>query len=565
MDRFEARRKIVEDLQALGLVERIEPYRHAVGVCYRCKTVVEPLVSKQWYLNVKPLAQVAVRAVRDKRINFIPRTWNKTYYHWMDHIRPWCISRQLWWGHRIPAWYCDADGSVHVSRDDLHACPKCGGVLRRDEDVLDTWFSSALWPFSTLGWPEQTPELERFYPTSVLVTGFDIIFFWVARMMMMGLKFMGEVPFGEVYIHGLVRDERGQKMSKSKGNVIDPLDLIEKYGADALRFALLASTVQGGDVKLGEGRVQGYRNFTTKLWNAARFCQLNECRLEPGFEPGGCRHIVNRWVLSKLARAAAETTAALEGYRFNEAAATLYRFTWDEFCDWYLELAKPQLSGDDSAVQNETRGTTGWVLAKLLHLLHPLTPFVTEELWDRLFGAPGGLLIGAPWPELGVELIDAEAEAELDWLIRAITAIRGARSELGVPPSAKLTLRVRDAGEITRARFERHREAIIRLTRLADIEPTGEAPPRGSVQILIDEATMVVPLAGVVDLEQERARLGRELAKTASELKRFEQKLANPSFLDRAPAEVVEEQRQRRDEADQIRQKLEAALARIAS
>jgi len=570
LDRFEARKRVLADLEAQGLIEKIEPIRHAVPFSQRSETPVEPILSDQWYADAKTLAEEAIRAVENGRTRFVPEQWASTYFEWMHNIRPWCISRQLWWGHQIPAWY-GPDGEIFVAMDEAEAQRLArehygrDEPLERDPDVLDTWFSSALWPFSTLGWPERTAELERFYPTSVLVTGFDIIFFWVARMMMMGLKFMGEVPFREVYIHGLVRDERGQKMSKSKGNVIDPLELIEKYGADALRFALIASTVQGGDVKLGEGRVQGYRNFTTKLWNAARFCELNECRLEPGFEPGACRHIVNRWALSKLARAAAETTAALEGYRFNEAAATLYRFTWDEFCDWYLELAKPVLSGDDPEIQKETRGTAGWVLAKLLHLLHPLTPFVTEELWDRLFGAPGGLLIVAPWPDLDERLVDIEAEAELDWLIRAITAIRGARSELAVPPSAKLKLRVRDAGEITKARFERHREAIMRLARLADIEPTGETPPRGSVQILLDEATMVVPLAGVIDLEQERARLGRELAKTASELKRFEQKLANPSFLDRAPAEVVEEQRQRRAETDQIRQKLEAALARIAS
>jgi valyl-tRNA synthetase len=570
LDRFEARKRVLDDLEAQGLIEKIEPIRHAVPFSQRSEIPVEPILSDQWYADAKTLAEEAIRAVEDGRTRFVPEQWAGTYFEWMRNIRSWCISRQLWWGHQIPAWY-GPDGEIFVALDEAEAdalAQRHYGkrvALERDPDVLDTWFSSALWPFSTLGWPERTPELERFYPTSVLVTGFDIIFFWVARMLMMGLKFMGEVPFREVYIHGLVRDERGQKMSKSKGNVIDPLDLIEKYGADALRFALLASTVQGGDVKLGEGRVQGYRNFTTKLWNAARFCELNECRLEPGFEPEACRHIVNRWALSKLARATAETTAALEGYRFNDAAAALYRFTWDEFCDWYLELAKPLLSSDDLKVRKETRGTAGWVLAKLLHLLHPLTPFVTEELWQRLFGAPGGLLIVAPWPELDQRLVDGEAEAELDWLIRAISGIRGARSELGVPPSAKLTLRVRDAGEITKARFERHREAIMRLARLADIEPISEAPPRGSVQILLDEATMIVPLAGVVDLEQERARLGRELAKAASEFERFEQKLANPSFLDRAPAEVVEEQRQRRAEADQIRQKLEAALARIAS
>ena len=405
----------------------------------------------------------------------MPEQWAHTYFEWMRNIQPWCISRQLWWGHQIPAWY-GPDGEIFVAMDEAEAhdlAEKHYGrkvELVRDEDVLDTWFSSALWPFSTLGWPEQTPELARFYPTDVLVTAYDIIFFWVARMMMMGLEFMGEVPFREVYIHGLVRDERGQKMSKSKGNVIDPLELIEKYGADALRFALLASTVQGGDVKLGEGRVQGYRNFGTKLWNAARFCELNGCDLDPAFEPSTAREIVNRWAISKLARAAARTRESLEGYRFNEAASALYHFTWDEFCDWYLELAKPSLESNDADRLRETRATAGWVLAQLLHLLHPLTPFVTEELWEQRYGARGGLLIGARWPELPAALIDEAAEAELDWLIRLVSALRAARSELGLPAATRLPLEVRDAGPATRQRLERHDDAIRRLARCADIE-----------------------------------------------------------------------------------------------
>jgi valyl-tRNA synthetase len=383
--------------------------------------------------------------------------------------------------------------------------------------------------------------------------------------MMMGLKFMGEVPFREVYIHGLVRDEQGQKMSKSKGNVIDPLSLIEKYGADALRFTLLASVAQGSDVKLGEGRVQGYRNFCTKLWNAARFCELNCCDLDPAFDPAAGRDIVNRWAVSKLVQAAARTREALEGYRFNEAAGALYQFTWSEFCDWYVELAKPSLESDDSTRREETRATAGWVLAQLLHLLHPLTPFVTEELWERRYGAPGGLLIAARWPEPPAALVDPQAEAELDWLIRLVTGLRAARSELGVPAAARLTLQVRDAGPASQARLQRHGEAIRRLARCADIELAIGPIPRGTIQVVVDEATYALPLAGVIDLEQERRRLDRELAKAAAELERFDQKLANPQFLDRAPTEVVEEQRARRTEAEQIRQKLAAARARIAS
>jgi valyl-tRNA synthetase len=570
LDRFVARERVLADLEAVGLIEKIEPIRHVVPFSQRSETPVEPLLSDQWYADAKTLAGPAIEAVEQGRTSFVPRQWESTYFEWMRNIQPWCISRQLWWGHQIPAWY-GPDGEIFVAMDEAGAAEQAAQhygrqvELRRDEDVLDTWFSSALWPFSTLGWPERTPELERFYPTSVLVTAYDIIFFWVARMMMMGLRFRGEVPFREVYIHGLVRDERGQKMSKSKGNVIDPIELIEKYGADALRFALLASAVQGGDVKLGEGRVQGYRNFGTKLWNAARFCELNHCDPDPAFEPGRCRQIVNRWAISKLAQAADRTRAALEGYRFNEAAAALYHFTWDEFCDWYLELAKPLLAGEDEAAKAETRATAAWVLARLLHLLHPLTPFVTEELWERRYGAPGGLLIGARWPEPGGQLIDPEAEAELDWLIRAISALRAARSELGVPPAAKMTLKVRDAGAATRARLERHGDALLHLARLAGIEPTEAPVPQGSLQVVVDGAIFALPLAGVIDLEQERQRLGKELARARAEIERFDQKLADQGFLERAPPDVIETQRARRAEAEQTRQKLEAALARIAS
>ncbi len=570
LDRFVARERVLADLEAAGLIEKIEPIRHVVPFSQRSETPVEPLLSDQWYADAKTLAGPAIEAVEQGRTRFVPRQWESTYFEWMRNIQPWCISRQLWWGHQIPAWY-GPDGEIFVAMDEAEAAEQATRhygrqvELRRDEDVLDTWFSSALWPFSTLGWPERTPELERFYPTSVLVTAYDIIFFWVARMMMMGQRFMGEVPFREVYIHGLVRDERGQKMSKSKGNVIDPIELIEKYGADALRFALLASAVQGGDVKLGEGRVQGYRNFATKLWNAARFCELNHCDPDPAFEPSRCREIVNRWAISKLAQAADRTRAALEGYRFNEAAAALYHFTWDEFCDWYLELAKPLLAGEDEAAKAETRATAAWVLARLLHLLHPLTPFVTEELWERRYGAPGGLLIGARWPELAGELIDPEAEAELDWLIRAISALRAARSELGVPPAAKMALKVRDAGAATRARLARHRDALLHLARLAEIEPSEAPVPQGSLQVVVDGAIFALPLAGVIDLEQERQRLAKELARARAEIDRFDQKLADQSFLERAPADVIETQRARRAEAEQTRQKLEAALARIAS
>ncbi|HEX6113248.1 MAG TPA: valine--tRNA ligase [Geminicoccaceae bacterium] len=570
LERFVARERVLAELEAQGLIDKVEPVRHVVPFSQRSETPVEPILSDQWYADAKTLAGPAIAAVEQGRTRFVPEQWANTYFEWMRNIQPWCISRQLWWGHQIPAWY-GPDGEIFVALDEAEAhvlAERHYGrrvELTRDEDVLDTWFSSALWPFSTLGWPERTPELARFYPNDVLVTAYDIIFFWIARMMMMGLKFMGEVPFREVYIHGLIRDEHGQKMSKSKGNVIDPLELIEKYGADALRFTLLASLAQGSDIKLSEGRVQGYRNFGTKLWNAARFCELNRCDLDPAFDPAGPREIVNRWAISKLAQAAARTRESIEGYRFNEAAGALYHFTWNEFCDWYLELAKPFLESDEPARLEETRSTAGWVLAQLLHLMHPLTPFVTEELWERRYGAPGGPLIAARWPELPATLVDRQAEAELDWLIRLVTGLRAARSELGVPAGARLALQVRDAASATRVRLERHGEAIRRLARCTTVEIATGPVPRGAVQVVVDEATYALPLAGVVDLEQERRRLDRELAKTAAELERFDQKLANPQFLDRAPAAVIEEQRARRAEVEQTRQKLAAALARIAS
>ncbi|HEX8375811.1 MAG TPA: valine--tRNA ligase, partial [Geminicoccaceae bacterium] len=406
LDRFAARKRIVADLEALGLLAKVEPYTHAVPHGDRSGTPLEPYLTDQWYCDAKTLAAEAIRAVEDGRTRFVPAQWSATYFEWMRNIQPWCISRQLWWGHQIPAWY-GPDGAIFVEEGEalaLAAAREHYGredvALERDPDVLDTWFSSGLWPFSTLGWPDRTPELERFYPTSVLVTGFDIIFFWVARMMMLGLHFTGEVPFREVVIHGLVRDEAGAKMSKTKGNVIDPLDLADTYGADALRYAILASTAQGRDIKFGPARVEGYRNFVTKLWNAARFLELNEVRLDPAFDPAACRHVLNRWLVGETAKAARAATEALTAYRFNEAALGLYRFVWDLFCDWYVELSKPLLTGEDEAVRAETRAAAGWAMARAVHLLHPLAPFVTEELWARLFAAPGGMLVAARWPEL---------------------------------------------------------------------------------------------------------------------------------------------------------------------
>jgi valyl-tRNA synthetase len=569
LDRFEARKRVVADLDALGLIERIEPYRHTVPHGDRSDVPIEPFLTEQWYCDAATLAKPAIEAVESGRTRFVPEQWQNTYFAWMRDIQPWCISRQLWWGHRIPAWY-GPDGRVFVAGSEEEAQAEAtahyGGetALRRDPDVLDTWFSSALWPFSTLGWPERTPELARFYPTDVLVTGYDIIFFWVARMMMMGLHLTGEVPFREVCIHGLVRDERGKKMSKTTGNVVDPLELIDTYGADALRIALLAGTAQGRDIKFGPSRVEGYRNFVTKLWNAARFAELNGCHLDPDFDPAGCSQVLNRWIVGLTAEATALTTEALEAYRFNDAAQGLYHFTWDRFCDWYVELAKPLLASEDERVAAETRAAAAWVLRRLLHLLHPLMPFVTEHLWEELLGAPGGLLVTADWPTADPALVDPEAMAELDWLTRAIGAIRAARTELRVPPAARLPLLLQGAGPATRARLERHGEAFLRLARLESIAEAGGPVGRGALQLVVDEATLVLPVEGVVDLDREEERLTKEIGKAEGEARRLERKLASPDFVERAPPEVVEESRERLEEAQATLRRLQAALARIA-
>ncbi|HET6467460.1 MAG TPA: valine--tRNA ligase [Geminicoccaceae bacterium] len=570
LDRFEARKRVVADLEALGALEKVEPHLHTVPYGDRSGVPIEPFLTEQWYCDAATLAKSAIAAVESGRTRFVPAQWQNTYFEWMRNIQPWCISRQLWWGHQIPAWY-GPDGRIFVEEEEAQARAAAEAhygrsvELARDPDVLDTWFSSALWPFSTLGWPEETPELARYYPTDVLVTGFDIIFFWVARMMMMGLHFMNEVPFDEVCIHGLVRDERGQKMSKSKGNVVDPLEVVDRYGADALRFAILASTAQGRDIKFSTARVEGYRNFVTKLWNAARFVEMNGGARDPDFVPARCAEPLNRWIIGETAKTAAAVTAALEGRRFNDAALGLYRFVWDTFCDWWVELAKPLLASVDGTVQAETRATAAWVLEHILHLLHPMAPFVSEELWERLFDAPGGLLMGRPWPEPDeAALVDPVAEGELGWLTSVIGALRVARSELNVPPAARLDLVVVGASPATRERLERHEEALLRLTRLARIDATAASPPRGALQAVVDEATYALPVEGVVDLERERLRLGKEISKLGGEVDRLDRKLMDANFLGRAPAEVVAEQQERRAEAVRARDKLAQALARIA-
>ena len=568
LDRFEARRRIVAAFEDEGLLERTERYRHTVPHGDRSGVPLEPFLTDQWFCDAKTLAQEAIRAVEDGRTRFVPRQWDATYFEWMRNIQPWCVSRQLWWGHQIPAWY-GPDGRVFVEESlelALSAARTLYGretKLTRDADVLDTWFSSGLWPFSTLGWPETTPELARFYPTTVLVTGFDIIFFWVARMMMLGLHLTGEVPFREVVIHGLVRDERGAKMSKTKGNVIDPLELVDEFGADALRLAILASTSQGRDIKFGPARVEGYRNFATKLWNAARFVELNEGRLDPAFDPTACDHSLNRWIIGETQKAAAAATAAITAYRFNEAALGLYHFVWDTFCDWYVELAKPLLTGDDTASRDETRAAAGWVLARTLHLLHPMAPFVTEELWRQLFAAPGGMLIKAAWPELPPTLVDPEADAELGWLVRLVSALRSARTELNVPASARLSLLVQDAAAATIARLDRHHEAIARLARIDAVDQTTTVAARGTLQLVVDEAVYGLPVGDVVDLDREAARLEKEIGRVDADVTKTVRKLDNADFVARAPAEIVEQEHERLAELRLRRDRLAAALTRL--
>jgi valyl-tRNA synthetase len=568
LDRFVARKRIVERLEESGLVEKIEPYVYTVPHGDRSGVVIEPFLTDQWYVDAKTLAKPAIEAVKRGRTVFVPKNWENTYFHWMENIQPWCISRQLWWGHQIPAWY-GPDTEIFVAEDEARASALAAAhygksvALTRDEDVLDTWFSSALWPFSTLGWPDETPELKRYYPTDVLVTGFDIIFFWVARMMMMGLHVMEEVPFRDVYIHALVRDEKGQKMSKSKGNVIDPLELIDAYGADALRFTLSAMAAQGRDIKLSASRVEGYRNFATKLWNAARFAEINACLPVKGFDPASAKQTINRWIAGESEKTLAAVTEALEAYRFNEAAGAIYTFIWHKFCDWYLELIKPILSGADQDAAAETRAMTAWVLDRALKLLHPFMPFVTEELWAKLASSDAPrdtLLILAPWPKhLGLE--NADADDEIGWVIRLISEVRSVRSEMNVPAGAKVPLVVSGASEETTTRAKRHEETILRLARIESMS-FGKAPP-GAVQIVLDEATLALPLAGIIDVAAESKRLKREIDKVGSEIRQLDAKLANEKFVARAPEHVVEEQRERKADAEATAARLEQALKRL--
>ena len=650
MDRFEARKMVIADLDALGLVLKIEPTAHTVPHGDRSGVPVEPWLTDQWYVNAAELAKPALAAVRGGKTKFVPERFANDYFRWLDNIQPWCISRQLWWGHQIPAWY-GPDGHVFVAMDEAGAKAQAkahyaqspsplagegrgGGdgrsaavgitpttapspqgvgeiVLTRDPDVLDTWFSSALWPFSTLGWPEQTKELARYYPTSVLVTGFDIIFFWVARMMMMGCHFMPKerpgapssetVPFHDVYIHGLVRDEKGQKMSKSKGNVIDPIDLMDgiglealitkrtsglmkpedakkiaqetrkdypngfdAFGADALRFTMAAMAAQGSDVKFSVERIKGYRNFATKVWNASRFAEQNECVRQREFDPKAVKQIVNKWIAGETERAAKAVSEGIETYKFNDAASAVYEFVWGTFCDWYLELTKPILMGDDEAAKAETRATTAWALDQILKLLHPFMPFITEELWAHMveYGEKRrSLLALAPWPQLE-GLANAPADAEIGWVVRLISEIRSTRNEMDVPAGAKIPLVLVGADKQTRGWAETHEDTIKRLAR-ADSIIHAKTAPKSSAIVVVGETTAALPLEGIIDMGAEKARLQKEIAAAQSDLAKMDAKLSNPAFVEKAKPEAVEEARTRKAELEAGIRKWSAALARL--
>ena len=612
MDRFEARKAVVADIDAEGLLIAVEDKKIMQPLGDRSGVVIEPMLTDQWFVDAETLSKPAVEAVNSGKTNFVPENWKKTYDNWMLNIQPWCISRQLWWGHRIPAWYgptlcknghvIDISGQIFVavSEDealklarekyaefgiisnnvetadtdfgipDVVIASSYGGdtapvdrvQIKRDPDVLDTWFSSGLWPFSTMGWPEETDELAKFYPGSVLVTAFDIIFFWVARMMMQGIHFMDNVPFKDVYIHALVLDEKGQKMSKSKGNVVDPLAIIDEYGADALRFNMAAQAAQGRNVRLSMSRIEGYRNFGTKLWNAARFAEMNGCKSVPDFDPATCTQSVNQWVVGEAVSAVKEVTRCIESYRFNDAADAAYKFSRGFYCDWYLELIKP-IMADEGSAKVETQATAGWVLDQILKVLQPFMPFITEELWAHTADTRETHLILADWPVLSDELINASASDDINWLIRLVTALRSVRAEMNVPPSKKAPLMLIGADSATLARMETYTDALGKMARV-ETWSVAESAPKGALQTVVDGVICALPLDGLVDLDAERARLSKEMEKTQGEIDKIEKKLGNTNFVDRAPEHVVAEQHSRKETFMTELEKMKTALANLS-
>jgi len=565
LERNACRKAALKALKAQGLLEKTESYQHGVGHCYRCKTVVEPNLSKQWFVKTAPLAEKAIAAVKTGQTRIIPPIWEATYFDWMENIRDWCISRQIWWGHRIPAWTCGACNEMMITMDTPEKCTQCGSAdLKQETDVLDTWFSSALWPFSTMGWPDQTPLLKTFYPTSVLITGFDILFFWVARMMMFGLRFMGETPFKDVYIHALVRDEQGMKMSKSKGNVIDPLTVIENYGTDAFRFTLAAFAVQGRDVKMSEKRVEGYRHFVNKLWNASRFTLMHLSR-EYDLAAPDQRTMPERQILSGLARVTATVADALDAYRFNEAANTLYQFVWHEFCDWYLEIIKPVLYDDsDEAKQNAAKSVLWYVLKNLLILLHPFMPFVTEEIWHKLPGTQGSVMQAAFPTELKEQAPDSEAEAVMALLVGIITGIRNIRGEMNIAPALKLNAVIRTENESARQTAAEHQDIICNMAKLDGLEITASGEkPASTATAVFEDITIFVHLEGIIDTAKEIARLQKEMGKLEKEMTGVSRKLNNQDFLNKAPADVVAKVRDKQTALAEKHERLEVNLDKI--
>jgi valyl-tRNA synthetase len=568
LDRFECRDAVIKALKDEGLLVKIDPYRHSVGHCYRCKTVVEPNLSKQWFVSAKPLAEKAIEAVKSGKTKIIPEMWTNTYYDWMNNIRDWCVSRQIWWGHQIPAWTCDDCGEIVVAMEAPQTCPDCSSKnLVQETDVLDTWFSSALWPFSTMGWPDESPLLKTFYPTSVLVTGFDILFFWVARMMMMGIHFMHDVPFKEVYVHALVRDEEGKKMSKSKGNVIDPLNVIDQYGTDAFRYTLAAFAAQGRDIKMSEKRVDGYRHFINKLWNASRFALMH---LEQGHEDINSQNLSlpDQWILSRLERVTLEVAGALDAYRFNEAAGALYNFVWHEFCDWYLEAVKPALYDKEGPRAKEATRSVLWrVLHDTLILLHPIIPFVTEEIWHHLPGTNGSIMKAA-YPKYSGDAALSEhnqqSDSKMEILMNVITGIRNVRGEMNLAPSLSLSVVVQSEDGQTREIIESHRDLVTNLAKLSalTVEEAGQRP-KSSATAVVNNASIFVDLEGIIDFAKEIQRLEKEINKLAIELAKVGKKLENEGFLSKAPADVIEKVRNKQSALLEKQQKLQMNLDRI--
>ena len=566
LSRYEAREKIILTMENLGLLSKVEPNVHFVPHGDRSNVPLEPWLTDQWYCDAKTLAEPAIQAVKEGKTQFVPRNWENTYFEWMNNIQPWCISRQLWWGHQIPAWF-GPDGEIFVSETEKEAYQQALShygkevSLIRDEDVLDTWFSSALWPFSTIGWPEKTEELKRYYPGDVLVTGFDIIFFWVARMMMMGLHFMKDVPFQTVYIHALVRDEKGQKMSKSKGNVLDPLELIERYGTDALRFTLTSMAAQGRDLKLSESRIEGYRNFATKLWNASRYTELNDCRYNPEFDPNNCKLAINNWIIFELKNAVSKVESSIQNYRFNDAANAIYNFSWATFCDWYIEFTKPILAGNDTDLVNETKATTMWVLKGILNSLNPIMPYITEELWDRL--GFGTLLIKEAWTPFDDVEPDVLAAKEIEWVVSLVSEIRSLRAETSVPSKSKTNLILKDVENNHQHYLTNNNNIICKLANLDEIVVITGPLPTETIQGVIEGVSFGLSIVSEIDVEKERVRLERELKKVSEDIESISKKLANEKFLQKAPEKVISENRNRLSNAEDKKSKLRMAKSRL--